>query len=180
MVERYRWAYSKPAADGSFSSATTSKPAVDEGVQRQEALRARGVGGHADRRLDALVRCEVGVRAVVKVALQLGKEARRAGRPAGRQRPARSTSVRGPASLSRRLNDRRTDQPGSWRTAAASKPKRSSPAVFAATIEGHVSSPSNDTTGSCPVDDRHDGVRGAEVDADPHPPEFRRCTAFDR
>ncbi len=27
IVERYRWAYSKPAADGSLSSATTSKPA---------------------------------------------------------------------------------------------------------------------------------------------------------
>ena len=84
---------------------------------------------------------------MAKVALQLGQEAReKVGQRVGCARPA-STSVRGPALLMQTLEDRRTDQPGSWRTAAASKPKRSSPAAFAATIEGHVSIPSNDTTG---------------------------------
>ena len=42
IVERYRWAYSRPAADGSFSRATTWKPAATKAssVSRRWALEA--------------------------------------------------------------------------------------------------------------------------------------------
>ena len=42
MVERYRWAYSKPAADGSLRTATTSKPALVKAssVRKRWALEA--------------------------------------------------------------------------------------------------------------------------------------------
>jgi hypothetical protein len=41
-VDRYRWAYSKPAADGSFRSATTSNPALAKAssVRKRWALEA--------------------------------------------------------------------------------------------------------------------------------------------
>jgi hypothetical protein len=45
------------------------------------------------------------------------------------------------------LNERSTDHPGSCRTAAASAPKRNSPAALAAMIDGHASTPSKETTG---------------------------------
>ena len=40
MVERYRCAYSKPAADGSLRSATTSKPALAKASSVRNALEA--------------------------------------------------------------------------------------------------------------------------------------------
>ena len=47
-----------------------------EGVQGEEALRARGVGRDADRGLDPLAGAHVDVRAVLQVAAQLREETR--------------------------------------------------------------------------------------------------------
>ena len=117
-----------------------------EGVQRQEALRAGRVGRHTDRGFDTLTRRQVGVRTSLHVALELGKKAHE---QVGQR-------IAAPSQLHRRSRPAVAEQAFEGpqhrpaRVAADGggvQPKAKVAASLAAMIDGHVSIPSNDTTG---------------------------------
>jgi len=121
IVERKRWAYSKPAADGSFRSATVEKPAARNASSVRKRWALDEFAGTETAASSGSSGSTPAFERVTRSSLICRrKPARRSRRRTGR--PPTSTSARGPASARSRLNDRTRRTPGSCRTAAASNP----------------------------------------------------------
>lgn len=139
-----------------------------EGVQCHKALCARRIGGHADRGLDGLAPGGAGIRALNQVVLQLSQEP---GEQVGQPVLTPGQYDRGlRAGVVEQTLERSEHVPARF---VANGGGVQSEAQLAAGVSRYQRRPRVDTVVGddgvvATVDDRSDGVGGAEVDTDSH------------